>query len=268
LILRANRLKNDRNELLEAFRAAGVDAALTSWSPEGIQVRGYSSVDRLGGFQEGLFQVQGEASQLVSHLLDPKPGERVLDACSAPGGKTTHLAELMADRGEIVATDVSSRGLERVRQNVQRMGIRSVRPYLVDVTKGLEGQLVSSYDRILVDAPCSGLGTLRSHPEAKWRRNESDIGRLSRLQKRIVRGVTPLLKPGGVLVYATCTLTREENEEVVHELLDRRKDLVLEEACRNLPGEAQQLAYGDFFLALPHRHNTDGFFAARMRKVG
>lgn len=268
LILRANRLKNNRNELLEAFRAAGVDATPTSWSPEGIQVRGLSPVDRLSGFQEGLFQVQGEASQLVGHLLDPKPGERVLDACSAPGGKTTHLADLMGDRGEIVATDVSSRGLERVRQNVQRMGIRSVRPYRVDVTKGLEGQLVSSYDRILVDAPCSGLGTLRSHPEAKWRRDESDIGRLSRLQKRIVRGVTPLLKSGGVLVYATCTLTREENEEVVHELLDRRKDLVLEEACRNLPGEARQLACGDFFLALPHRHNTDGFFAARMRKVG
>ena len=268
LVLRANRLKNNRNELLEALRTAGVDAAPAPWSPQGIQVRGSSPVDRLTGFQEGLFQVQAEASQLVGHLLDPQPGERVLDACSAPGGKATHLAELMADRGEIVATDISSRGLERVRQNVQRMGIRSVRPYLVDVTKGLEGPLVSSYDRILVDAPCSGLGTLRSHPQAKRHRDESDIKRLSRLQKSIVREVTPLLKPGGVLVYATCTLTREENEEVVYELLEGRRDLVLEEASRYLPEEARQLASGKFFLTLPYKHNTDGFFAARMRKAG
>jgi 16S rRNA (cytosine967-C5)-methyltransferase len=148
------------------------------------------------------------------------------------------------------------------------MGIRSVRPYLVDVTKDFEGPLVSSYDRILVDAPCSGLGTLRSHPEAKWHRDESDIRRLSRLQKSIVREVTPLLKPGGVLVYATCTLTREENEEVVYKLLEGRRDLVLEEASRYLPEEARQLASGKFFLTLPHRHNTDGFFAARMRKAG
>jgi 16S rRNA (cytosine967-C5)-methyltransferase len=268
LVLRVNSLKTNRNELLEAMRTAGVDAAPTPWSPQGIQVRGSSPVDRLTGFQEGHFQVQGEASQLIGHLLDPKPGERVLDACSAPGGKATHLAELMADRGEIVATDISIRGLERMRQNVQRMGIGSVHPYLVDVTKGLEGPLVFSYDRILVDAPCSGLGTLRSHPEAKWHRDESDIRRLSRLQKSIVREVTPLLKSGGVMVYATCTLTREENEEVVHDLLAGNRDLVLEEAYRYLPEEARQLVSGKFFLTLPYRHNTDGFFAARMRKAG
>lgn len=267
LILRANRLKNNRNDLLEAFRKAGVDAAPTSWSPQGIQVRGSSPVDRLSGFHEGLFQVQGEASQLVGYLLDPKPGERILDACAAPGGKSTHLAELMGDEGEIVATDISTRGLEKVKKSVQRLGITSARYYLADVTNGLEGPLAGPYDRILVDAPCSGLGTLRSHPEAKWHRGEEDISRLSRLQKKILRGICPYVKSGGTLVYATCTLTRDENEGVVEDFLDCQRDFVLEDAGQHLPQEARELSFGNFFLALPYKHNTDGFFAARMRKV-
>jgi 16S rRNA (cytosine967-C5)-methyltransferase len=128
--------------------------------------------------------------------------------------------------------------------------------------------MAGPYDRILVDAPCTGLGTLRSHPEAKWHREEGEIQRLSRLQKKIVRQLFLHLKPGGVLVYATCTLTREENEKVVEDFLDRRSEFVLEDAGSYLPPEAQHLTSGKYFLALPHRDNTDGFFAARMRKVG
>lgn len=268
LTLRANRLKGERVPLIESLGAQGLDAAPTPWSPQGIHLKATLPADQIPGFQEGLFQIQGEASQLIGYLIDPKPGERLLDACAAPGGKTTHLAELMEDRGEIIATDISAKGLEKLTKNVQRLGLKSVRPFYVDVTKGLTGTLAGPYDRILVDAPCSGLGTLRSHPEAKWHREEGDIQRLSRLQKKIVHQLFPHLRAGGVLVYATCTLTREENEKAMEDFLDRHREFILEDARSYLPREAQYLTSGKYFLALPHRHNTDGFFAARMRKVG
>lgn len=268
LTLRANRLKGERATLIEALRAKGLDAAPTPWSPQGIHLKATSSVDQIPGFQEGLFQIQGEASQLIGFLVDPKPGERLLDACAAPGGKTTHLAELMEDTGEIIATDISATGLEKLKQNVQRLTLRSVRCFCLDVTKGLTASMAGPYDRILVDAPCTGLGTLRSHPEAKWHRGEGDIRRMSRLQKKIVRKLFPHLKPGGVLVYATCTLTREENEKVVEDFLDNQSEFILEDAGSYLPPEARHLTSGKYLLALPHRDNTDGFFAARMRKVG
>jgi 16S rRNA (cytosine967-C5)-methyltransferase len=267
LVLRVNRLKGEREVLIQSLRGMGFDAEPTVWSPQGIQLRSASAVTQLPGFEEGLFQVQGEASQLVGYLLDPRPGERVLDACAAPGGKTTHLAELMQDKGEIVATDVSTRGLEKLKQNVQRLGLTSVRHFCVDVGQGLTGPLASPYDRILVDAPCSGLGTLRSHPEAKWQKSERDMERLIKLQKKILGQVCSRLKPGGVLVYATCTLTREENEGAVEDFLSRHQNFVLEGVGEDLPRAARDLACGRYLLTLPHKHGTDGFFAARMRKV-
>lgn len=267
LTLRANRLKGDREGLREKLRARGFNAAPTPWSPQGIQLKSAAAADRLPGFQEGFFQVQGEASQLIGYLVDPQPGERLLDGCGAPGGKTTHLAELMGDNGELIVTDISVKGLEKLKQNVQRLGLTSVRPFAVDVSRGLAGALALPYDRILVDAPCSGLGTLRSHPEAKWQKDEQDIWRLSKLQKKIVRRLSSYLKPGGILVYATCTLTREENEGVVEDFLDHEKGFVLDNARDSLPREAKHMISGKYFLALPHKHNTDGFFAARMRKV-
>ncbi len=267
LTLRANRLKGSREAVVEILRRMGYDATLAAWSPQGIQVKPGAAVDELPGFQGGLFQIQGEASQLVSYLLDPAPGERILDACAAPGGKTTHIAELMEDRGELVATDISFRGLEKLKENVRRLGLKSVRPFLLDISEGLAGDLARPYDRILVDAPCSGLGTLRSHPEAKWHRQERDIERLSRLQRAIVDRASSFLKPGGILVYATCTLAREENEGVVEDFLGRQRNFALQGAGRYLPREAQDLFSGNYFLALPHKHNTDGFFAARIKRV-
>ncbi len=267
LTLRANRLRGDRAALIGTLREKGFDAVPTPWSPQGIHLKRSSAVEQLPGFEEGLFQIQGEASQLVAHLLDPQPGERILDSCAAPGGKACHIAELTGDRGEIIATDISARGLEKLKQNVQRLGLMSVHNFQADVTKGLEGVLAAPYDRILVDAPCSALGTLRSHPEAKWQKDERAVQRLSRLQKKIIHKVCSYLKPGGILVYATCTLTPEENEQLVEDFLARNSDFVLESAANHLPQNAQHFSRGNYFLALPHKHNTDGFFAARIRKV-
>lgn len=267
LVGRVNSLKYAREDLLERFRSAGIEAKLTRASPQGILIESGPTIENLPGFVEGLFQVQGEASQLVTYLLAPQPGQRILDACAAPGGKSIHIAETLRDQGEVIALDPAPRGLDRIRENIARLQIVSIHAVRADSSRKLNGALGVPYDRILVDAPCSGLGTLRSHPEIKWQRGESDIKRLSQLQLKILANVAGLLKLDGVLVYSTCTLTREENEDVAEEFLHQHKEFELEDAARYLPDEARHMVRGKYFQALPHRDNTDGFFAARMRKV-
>lgn len=264
LVVRVNRLKASREAVLERLGGLG---SPTRYAPQGVRLRGIARIGELPGFSAGLYQVQGEASQLVGFLLDPKPGERVLDACAAPGGKATHLAELMGDSGEVVAADISERGLEKLRGSARRLGLKAVRAVRHDMTEPLPATWRLRYDRVLVDAPCSGLGTLRSHPEVKWRRSPADIARLAELQKKMLREAVGALKPGGVLVYATCTLSRAENESVVEALLEEGR-LLLEGAAPFLPAAARSMVRGGYFFSLPHRHDTDGFFAARMRKTG
>jgi 16S rRNA (cytosine967-C5)-methyltransferase len=267
LVVRVNSLKCARAELLERFLTAGVTAEPTQLSPQGILLLSGARIEKLPGFAEGLFQVQGEPSQLTIYLIDPQSGERILDACAAPGGKTTHIAEMMRDEGELIALDVSARGIDRIKENIARLQLRSIHAVRGDAGRNLASSLGAAYDRILVDAPCSGLGTLRSHPEIKWQRDESDIKRLYQLQSKILGNVAEHLKPDGVLVYSTCTLAREENDCVVEGFLREHQEFELEDAARYLPDGARHMARGKYFHALPHRDNTDGFFAARMRKV-
>jgi len=267
LVLRANRLKGSREQLRARLLAQGVVASASEWSPEGIVLESAGNVEKLPGYADGLFQIQGESSQLIACLLAPEPRERILDACAAPGGKTCHIAELMNDSGTVIALDNSARGIERIRQNVARLNLRSIEATQADVTKELSDALGLPYDRVLVDAPCSGLGTLRGHPEIKWRRQASDLERLSRLQRKILQRVVHYLKPGGTLVYSTCTITREENDSIVETFLAQHQEFELEDAARYLPEPARHMVRGKYFQALPHRDNTDGFFAARLRKV-
>jgi len=266
VVLRVNCLRCTREKLLDRFLEAGIKAEATQWSPQGISVLSGPAVDKLPGFAEGYVQIQGEASQLVTYIVSPLSGERILDACAAPGGKSTHLGEFMKDEGELVAIDISARGIAKIRENAARLGLKSLRVLSADASAEL-ADIPGPYDRVLVDAPCSGLGTLRGHPEIKWHRDENDIRRLSRLQSKILSRVAGYLKPGGVLVYATCTLSREENEEIVESFLTHHKEFELEDAARYLPGQATHMMREKYFVALPHRDNTDGFFAARMRKV-
>jgi 16S rRNA (cytosine967-C5)-methyltransferase len=267
LVVRANSLKCTREQLLELLLKAHVTAKPTRHSPQGISLQWTGAVENLPGFAEGLFQVQGESSQLIAALLSAMPGERILDACAAPGGKATHIAETMNDRGEIIAIDKSAAGIGKLRENLTRLGINSVRPYRADVSHQFDDDLSGPYDRILVDAPCSGFGTLRSHPEIKWHRDLGDVRRLRALQSKILDCVAPHLGIGGILVYATCTLTAEENERNVESFLTRHPGFELESTAGYLPNEAQQMSKANYFEALPSRDDTDGFFAARMKRI-
>ncbi|MDE0031437.1 MAG: 16S rRNA (cytosine(967)-C(5))-methyltransferase RsmB [Deltaproteobacteria bacterium] len=265
LVLRANRLRVSRDDLVRRLRSHGVEARAGTWSPLAVRLRGASSPVRLAEFREGLCQVQGEASQMIGFLAAPEPGMRVLDVCAAPGGKTTHIAELMEGRGEVVACDVSERGLEKLADNARRLGLDCIRTQVCDAVRGLPGE-PGSFDRVLVDAPCSGLGTLRAHPEIRWRREPRDLHRLAALQADILQQAATRVAPGGLLVYATCTLSRPENEEVVEGFLERHREFAVEEAAEHLPSSARSMAAEPYFLALPHRHDTEGFFAARLRR--
>lgn len=267
LVLRANRRRTNREDLVRRLRSRGIEARPGIWSPLAVHVHGAASPANLTEFQEGLCQVQGEASQLVGFLVDPKPGMRTLDMCAAPGGKTTHMAELMNDSGEVLAYDVSKRGLNRIANNARRLGLHSIRASEGDATHSLPGGS-EGFDRVLVDAPCSGLGTLRAHPEIRWRRTQEDLGRLAALQGNILTQAASRVRPGGVLVYATCTLSRVENEALVEAFVERHTEFTVEDATSHLPSPAHAMTTGHYFVALPHRHDTDGFFAARIRRVG
>ena len=264
--VRVNTLKVQREEVIEALRKKAVRSRPTPHSPVGLIVDNPPPLSTWPPLQEGLFYVQDEASQLVSYLVAPQPTERILDVCAAPGGKTTHLAQLMRDQGEIVALDVSPSKLSILKTNCRRLGITLVKTKAVDATRPLPFP-TASFDKILIDVPCTGLGTLRRNPDAKWRVKETDVQRLQTLQRQILEQTAPLVKPAGMLVYSTCTLTVEENEGVIEPFLRSNSGFFLESASGLLPPCCTDLTDKDGCLrTLPHLHGTDGFFAARMRR--
>lgn len=199
---------------------------------------------------------------LVAHVLAPEPGEFVLDVCSAPGGKTTHIAASMGDRGRIVALDVHEHKMRRIAENCERLGIKSVETLLLDAREAGR-RFPRQADRVLVDAPCSGLGVLRRKPDARWRKRPDDLAALARLQREILSSAAEAVKSGGVLVYSTCTIEREENEAVVEDFLARHEEFSLENAGELLPLKKRPERMLQLY---PQRDGTDGFFIARMRR--
>lgn len=271
LTLRVNTLRISREDLLSILAASGVDAAPSRYSPDGVDVTTRVPLAGLPEFRQGLCTIQDESSQLASILLAPGPGERVLDICAAPGGKATHLAQLMGDRGTLIACDFFPRKLMLIEDNARRLGISVITAKALDAVNtepfdALEKTGGERFDRILVDAPCSGLGVLRRNPDGKWWKRAEDLTDLAERQKRILLNSTGLLKDGGTILYATCSTTRQENEEVIADFLSKRPGFMLEDLRGHFPEYAELFTESGFFRGWPHRHGMDGFFAARLRK--
>ena len=270
LTIRVNRLRTTAASLLEEVRVRFPEAAPCRVAPDGIVLgrKGNPAIDV--AFRRGLFTVQDEASQLIVGLLDPAPGERVLDACAAPGGKATAVAERVGPSGAVLAVDRHPSRLDLVRRTARRLEQSQLTCCDGDATRGLSEVATPPFDRILVDAPCSGLGTLRRNPDARWRIRPETPNHLAEKQLSILRGAAALLRPGGVLVYSTCTLLPEENENVVRSFLEapRVEGAVFELATPSeIPQEVREVVGADGFLrTFPHRHDADGFFGARLQR--
>jgi 16S rRNA (cytosine967-C5)-methyltransferase len=261
--LRTNTLKTSRTELGRLLTDAGHNIAHTQFSPDGILLAGAGiHVEDLAGFAGGLFQVQDEAAQLVSRILDPQKEETILDACAGLGGKSLHLAQLMENTGQIIAVDTEENKLAQLASEAQRLGITCVKTRVMDLLTADISDFPGFFDRVLLDAPCTGLGVLRRNPDAKWERSVQDIQRMAGRQKRLLNRAASLVKPGGTLVYAVCSCEREENEAVIAAFLKARKDYALD-PIEDVYGRT----CGSFFSTFPDTMGMDGFFAARFTRV-
>jgi 16S rRNA (cytosine967-C5)-methyltransferase len=268
LTFRSNALKIRRHDLIERLAEEGVRCSPVAYSPEGIRTMDFKGrVDRLAAFREGLFQVQDEAAQITTYLLDPRPGERVLDLCAGYGGKASHMAERMENRGMIAALDIHFRRLVILRENGTRLGAKCIYPLVGDASSGVANLFTGVWDKILVDAPCSGLGVISRHPDVKWNREKKDLPRLAHLQATILRESFPLLRRGGTLLYVTCTLSRQENEGVVETLLRNQAQARLLNLRSHAPEWCLDLVdENGFFRTFPHVHEMDGFFGALFKR--
>ncbi|HID07858.1 MAG TPA: 16S rRNA (cytosine(967)-C(5))-methyltransferase RsmB, partial [Armatimonadetes bacterium] len=234
--------------------------------PCGLRIETTRDVSLLPGFQEGLFSVQDEAAMLVGYVVDPQPGELIIDACAAPGGKATHMAELTGDQAHIIAIDVNPNRMELVKEMVTRLKLQGVEMVIGDFTE-LAHQYRRSADRCLLDVPCSGTGTLRRKPDVRWKKSIERIRELSELQAQLLEAAAGVVKRNGIIVYSTCSLEKEENEIIVREFLARHPEFELEDATAYLPSSIPNCCTDDGFIRLfPHRHDTDGAFIARLRR--
>lgn len=265
--LRANRLKTDRAGLLTALAAEGLAARPTPLSPDGVILETPANVFRTQAFHDGLFEMQDEASQLVAVLAAPRPGQTVVDGCAGAGGKTLALAACMQNRGTLYALDVAGFRLDALRDRARRAGVHNLRVHALAEGDDRLAKLGERADVVLVDAPCSGTGVLRRNPDTRWKLWPSDVARLLGQQAAILDAYAEVVKPGGRLLYATCSVLDEENEGQVEALLARRPDLRQLSAPELLRAEGVPLDdEGPALRLFPHRHGTDGFFAAVLEK--
>jgi 16S rRNA (cytosine967-C5)-methyltransferase len=267
LDLRVNTFKAKREAVLAEFEAQGFPCVSTPHSPLGIRLQGKPALNRLDVFNRGDVEVQDEGSQLLALLTDAHRGEMVVDFCAGAGGKTLALGAAMRNTGRLYAFDTSGHRLAALKPRLARSGLSNVHPVQIaherdDRIKRLAGKI----DRVLVDAPCSGLGTLRRNPDLKWRQKPESVTELAALQQAILASASRLLKPGGRLVYATCSVLPEENEATVQDFLAAHPDFEAVDAAQELARlkvpEAAFLCEGGHLRLWPHRHGTDGFFAA------
>lgn len=263
LTVRANALRATPEAVAAALRQHGAEVTPCRYAPEGLVVTGAGDPRALVPLREGWCAIQDEAAMLVGHVLAPEPGETVADVCAAPGTKTTHLAQLMANRGRILAADPHPGRLGLLREACRRLGATIVEAR-EGGAEGLAREVGPRCDRVLVDAPCSNLGVLRRNPDGKWRRGEGHLAPLAATQAAILDAAARLVRPGGVLVYATCSLEPEENETVVAGLRAWRPEFGPDPIPDVVPSAC--LAAPEMLRVFPHRHGTDGFIAIRLRR--
>jgi 16S rRNA (cytosine967-C5)-methyltransferase len=268
ITLRVNTLRAERNALLARIAPDVQQAAVTEHTPEGIRIISpRRPLLEWETFKEGAFQVQDEAAQLIAHLLSPRPGEQVWDTCAGLGTKCAHVAQLMENKGSILATDSQKDKLSLLEKEMRRLGIDIVTSAAFDLTRGSTQFPDTGFDRILVDAPCSGLGVLQKNPDGKWRHKPQDLLRYGSQQIKMLAAAAQRLRPGGVLVYAVCSFEPEENAAVVNDFLQNHPEFDIQ------PPMLPAIERADLFISSPgfvqtspHRHRMDGFFAVALTR--
>jgi 16S rRNA (cytosine967-C5)-methyltransferase len=271
LDLRVNTMRTSRDDALSAMRAAGLEAEPTALAPNGIRLKGKPALGAQKIFIDGRIEVQDEGSQLLATLVAPKRGELVIDFCAGAGGKTLALGDLMRSTGRLYAMDVSAKRLAKLNPRLARSGLSNVHPVLIESERDPKlKRMAGKADRVLIDAPCSGLGTLRRNPDLKWRQTPASIAELTEKQASVLASASRLVKPGGRLVYATCSLLRAENHDIVDAFLAVHPEFEIESATQILKQQgviAGARLDDNVMLELwPHRTGTDGFFAAVLKK--
>ncbi len=272
LDLRVNTIKADREQVLEELLAHHVAVELARYSPDGLRLADKPGIMQWPAYREGRIEVQDEGSQLIARLVQPKRGEMVVDFCAGAGGKTLALGALMRSSGRLYAFDINEKRLTGLGPRLKRSGLSNVHPVAIrnesDVrVKRLNGKC----DRVLVDAPCSGTGTFRRNPDLKWRFSETELARVNEVQHAVLRAAARLVKPGGRVVYATCSLLERENQKVIEAFLADHPDFQVVPAATVL--RSQQIdvdhmaRFAPYFVMLPHLHATDGFFAAVLERA-
>jgi len=268
LDLRVNLLQATRDQVLTAFAEAEIEAAPIPHLPEGIRVgQGAGDVSKLPKFKEGWWSVQDASAQLVTYLLDPQPNDIIIDACAAPGGKTTHISDRLKNTGRVYALDRLASRLKKVDQNTARLGITNVTTIEVDAREfDAEKVLEAKCDRVLLDVPCSGLGTLHRHADARWRQTPDEPYKLAKTQAEILDRAATWVKPEGVIMYSTCTLHPAENEEVITQFLANHPDWQIVPPDTDNPA-AHFVSDQGWVKVLPHEHDMDGFFMVRLKRI-
>lgn len=267
LVIRTNTLRTSREDLLLRLKAEGIEAEAGKYAPEAIRLKKPSSIINSELFRQGYFQVQDESSMLVAKILDPKPGELVMDLCSAPGGKATHIAQLMKNRGRVVARDIHPHKIRLIEEAVERLGTSIVEPEVFDAAI-LDEKFAGKVDRVLLDAPCTGYGILQRKPDIKWSRSPSDQAEITALQKKLLEVGSSYVKPGGVLVYSTCTIGNEENEDLVKEFIRTHDEFEFCAIEKLLPEPLAERGKAGCLQLYPNLDGVDGFFIAKMQKKG
>ena len=263
MTVRVNSIKGDYEDVYEELEEAGYNIEEGCICPEAISIKGGKGIENNQAFVDGKITVQDESAMLISPLLDLEEGMKVLDLCCAPGGKTTHIGELLNNTGEVLGFDLHENKLELVKENYERLGITNIKLAQMDATK-LDAKLVSYADRVLLDVPCSGIGIIRKKPEIKWTKKRKDLKEIVEVQREILENAWEYLKTGGVMVYSTCTLNKEENEENIKWFLSKHKDATIEKV---FIGKGANLCYNQMgtLTILPNEY-MDGFFVAKIKK--